>query len=180
MDGTHISITNPTNSRGRFINRKRHADIIFFIEADANFKIRYFYSGIFRSSHDLTVFKLSKFKEWCDIIFIDTMLNYHILGDAAYPNFDYIKKPFKDILNDYQPEYIDLLIPQRVIFERTIGLFNGKFQRFRHEIKNGENKFTSKIVYAAITIYNLTINDRLNNTQDQLINEIINEEITNQ
>ncbi|ORD97960.1 hypothetical protein HERIO_216 [Hepatospora eriocheir] len=95
MDGTHILITNLTNSRGRFINRKRHANINFFIPTNANFKIRYLFGGIFGSSHDLTVFKLSKTKEWCDNIFIDTKLNYHILGDAAYPNFDYIKNHLK-------------------------------------------------------------------------------------
>ncbi|ORD95833.1 hypothetical protein HERIO_2178 [Hepatospora eriocheir] len=123
MNGTHIPITNPTNSRGRFINRKGHASISFLIMADVNFKIRYLFGGTFGSSHNSTVFKLSKFKEWCDNIFIDTNLNYHILGDAAYPSFDYIKKLFKGILNDYQSRYNDLLIPQRVVVERTISFF---------------------------------------------------------
>ncbi|ORD92957.1 hypothetical protein A0H76_2892 [Hepatospora eriocheir] len=31
VDGTLIPITNPTNSRERFINRKRHASINFLI-----------------------------------------------------------------------------------------------------------------------------------------------------
>ncbi|ORD95394.1 hypothetical protein HERIO_2528 [Hepatospora eriocheir] len=63
IDGTHISITYPTNSRGKFMNTKGRVTINFLIVADVNFKIRYLFGGKFRSSNDSNVLKLSKFKE---------------------------------------------------------------------------------------------------------------------
>ncbi|ORD98496.1 hypothetical protein A0H76_2396 [Hepatospora eriocheir] len=63
MNDTYIPMTNLTNSRVRFLNKKRHTHINFLIVADVNFKTRFLFNGTFELSHDSTVLKLSKFKE---------------------------------------------------------------------------------------------------------------------
>ena len=98
VDGTHIKITLPKSNSARFIDRKKQPSLAFLVCCDSFFRIRYVFGGTFGSTHDSFLFQASTLENWCEENLIGT--NYHILGDSAFPERIYLKKPFKGELTE--------------------------------------------------------------------------------
>lgn len=133
------------------------------------------------SSHDSFVFSASGFPEWAERNLLHNGIQYTVVGDAAYPAREYLKKPFTGTLTAEERQYNILLIPQRVVVERTFGYFKCKFQKFRHENVNGCAHNFANIFYAATVLHNLSIDDSMNNgvyveDDDEFVETIIRED----
>lgn len=159
IDGTFVPITNPTTTEGRYYNRKGTPSLNFLLACDSTFRIRYVFGGTYGSSHDAFIYNASSLSQWAEqnLNVLHNDVQYHILADAAYPLKQYLLTPYKGVLNNTERRFNQLIIPQRIAIERTFGYFKTKFQKFRHEIKNGHEDLTSKIFMAACIIYNATL-----------------------
>ncbi|ORD96304.1 HARB1 [Hepatospora eriocheir] len=182
VDGTHVKIKNPANSNGMYINRKKESSLNFMLVGDSDFKIRYILGGSYGSSHDACMFSLSDLEIFAKNnlkIYYNSDLNlhnyqqYHILGDSAYPGREYMKTLVKGELTIEDQEWNDMLIPQRQVIERIFGYFKGKFQKFRDEIDNLDLDFVSKLFFASVIIYNITIKERISVELEEEVLRII-------
>ncbi len=142
IDGTHVPISCPSENHGRYINRKGGYSLNFLVAVDPDFKIRYVFGGAFGSSHDSFIFQASSLENWAESTLVPPE-SYHILGDSAYPERTYLKRPYKGILTLEKRRFNSLIIPQRAVVERSFGYFKTKFQKFRHENVQGEKQNTT-------------------------------------
>lgn len=146
IDGTHVPIDAPKICPERYINRKGWHSVNFQCVVDANCVFRNIFGVFPGSCHDAYVFRRSSFRSYVEFNIPDP---YYVIGDAAYPIMNHLKRPFKGNLTIEQAEYNYKLSAQRMTVERAFGYLKGRFKRFRYPNKNGEKEpFSHQFIFA--------------------------------
>lgn len=126
IDGSHIPISKPYIHGAEYYCYKKFYSIVLLAVCDANKTIRMFSAGFPGKCNDAGVFDesgmVNKVKE---ITEVTGDLNYHVLGDIAFPLMVQLMKPYtqSEALADQQKRcYNYELSKVRMLIEQTFGL----------------------------------------------------------
>ncbi|XP_018364042.1 PREDICTED: putative nuclease HARBI1 isoform X1 [Trachymyrmex cornetzi] len=128
IDGSHITISAPTENPDNYINRKGYHSILLQGICDHTLKFIDVFTGMCGSVHDAIVWRLS---DIATLIAQDEnryfQNQYHLLADSAYPLSNYMLTPYRDNshLNNVQRRFNTTLSRTRVVIERTFGMLKG-------------------------------------------------------
>ncbi len=138
IDGTHIQIGHPPDCffpQDYFSNRTKRFTINCQITAVQDLQFSLVDIGHPGKDHDARVFRAS------DLLFesgerVESMFasaDYHIVRDTVYPIKSYLLKPYRDMggLTQGQRAFNHRLSRVRVVSERAIGRWKGRFKRLR-------------------------------------------------
>ncbi|KAK9729885.1 DDE superfamily endonuclease [Popillia japonica] len=119
IDGTHIKIDKPTERHTDYCNRKGYYSIIVQGVCDERKKFINIFIGFPGSTHDARVFKNSTLYEKLQ----NSINDFYILGDSAYPILPYLMIPYKDNghLRPAQKHFNKKISSARVFIEHTFG-----------------------------------------------------------
>jgi hypothetical protein len=131
VDGTLLSIERPAEFQG-FYCRKRYPALNMMIACDHTMMVRSF-EVCPGSENDRGMYNRSKLKTY-----VDRHLppGGYLIGDAGYTLYDNFMTPYevKPDMGSVKRKYNFKLSQTRMIVERTIGLFKGRFRRFTREL----------------------------------------------
>ena len=139
IDGTHIQIARPPDRffpQDYFSNRTKCFTMNCQITAVNDLRFSSVDVGYPGKDHDARVFRASDLwfesGERVDKLF--ACPEYHLVGDAAYPIKSYLLKPFRETGNLTQPQrtFNHRLSCVRVVSERAIGRWKGRFKRLKY------------------------------------------------
>ncbi|XP_064482866.1 uncharacterized protein LOC135395701 [Ornithodoros turicata] len=131
VDGSHIEINRPRESRDSYFNRKKYHSIVLQGICDHQMKFLDVFVGFPGSAHDARILRSSFF-------FFRTpkrsvqFLGGYILGDSAYPLLPWLLTPYRDIgqgLSAWKRKYNLVHSQQRVTIEHAFGVLKQRFQR---------------------------------------------------
>ncbi|KAI0221825.1 hypothetical protein LSAT2_026913 [Lamellibrachia satsuma] len=140
LDGKHVAIQQPVNSGSEFFNYKHFFSVLLLALVDANYKFVYVDVGAPGRAGDAGVFAESSLKVALEkntlnlpsaetIDGIPNKIQYHIVGDDAFPLSEKIMKPY----------------PQRNL-DKSKRIFNYRLSRSRRVV---ENAFAQHVAYAS-------------------------------
>ena len=166
IDGTHIPIIAPSESRVEYVNRKGFHSIIMQACVDCNYLFRDVVVGWPGSVHDARVFSNSAiYKQGNEGKLFPTGLSKEIngeeifpviLADPAYPLLPWLMKgfPMKGVLTRKQRVFNYRLSRARMTVENTFGKWKGRFIRFIKRV-DMEVKNLVIIVLASCILHNI-------------------------
>ncbi len=138
IDGTHIQIARPPDCffpQDYFSNRTKRFTMNCQITAVQDLRFSSVDIGHPGKDHDAQVFRASDlwFESGERVESMFASAEYHIVGDAAYPIKSYLLKPYRDTggLTQGQRAFNHRLSRVRVVSERAIGRWKGRFKRLR-------------------------------------------------
>ncbi|KAB0790410.1 hypothetical protein PPYR_15221, partial [Photinus pyralis] len=158
IDGTHISITAPTEHPEAYVNRKGIHSIQLQVVSDEKGKFIHCYTGHPGSVHDQRVFASSEVSHFLN----DSEKfpnDYHLLGDAAYAIRKNLMVPYKDNghLTERQHNYNKCHSSTRMAVERAIGLLKGRMRRLLDNLPMTRGDLIPKYIVACCIIHNICL-----------------------
>ncbi len=139
IDGTHMQIARPPDKffpQDYFSNRTKRFTMNCQITAVQDLRFSSVDVGHPDKDHDARIFRASDlwFENGERIESLFASPNYHIVGDAAYPIKSYLLKPYRDTgaLTAGQRAFNHRLSCVRVVSERAIGRWKGRFKRLKY------------------------------------------------
>ncbi len=157
IDGTHIQIARPPDRffpQDYFSNRTKRFTMNCQITAVQDLKFSSVDVGHPGKDHNARVFRSSdlwfKSGERIESMFVSP--DFHIVGDAAYPIKSYLLKPYRDTggLTAAQRSFNHRLSCVRVVSERAIGRWKGRFKHLRYI--DCRSPVKARLVIAAIAM----------------------------
>ncbi|KAK4886311.1 hypothetical protein RN001_002582 [Aquatica leii] len=158
IDGTFIPIRTPVHKlKSTYVNRHDFPSITLQAICDSDKRFLDLFTGVSSKIHDARVFKLSnlsnKLRELCGV-------DFHILGDAAYPLKQFLITPYRDYgnLSPEQTIFNMKFSRARVKIENAFGLLK---QRFRQLIRTDFDTvdMTSKFIVSCCVLHNMCIDE---------------------
>ena len=138
IDGTHIQISRPPDRffpQDYFSNRTKKFTMNCQISAVQDLRFTSVDVGHPGKDHDARVFRASDlwFESGERVESLFASPEYHLVGDAAYPMKSYLLKPYRDTgaLTQGQRAFNHRLSSVRVVSERAIGRWKGRFKRLK-------------------------------------------------
>lgn len=150
LDGSHIPVQATFRKPERYINRKGWHSIVVQLVVDHKCVIRHWCSGFPGSTHDARVFVHSDLPDLGKSI----PPNFYIVADAAYPIRPWLITPFKGAaLTQLQSDFNYYQSASRMYVEMTLGMFKGRFRRFRYPTSHGEAESSQHLLLSAAAIH---------------------------
>ncbi|XP_070188164.1 putative nuclease HARBI1 [Littorina saxatilis] len=134
VDGTYIEIPGTTDEhRAAYICRKGFPAMHLQVVCTADLLFTDVDTGNAGSVHDSRVFRTSDLQAKLESEEGRLPAGFHLLGDSAYGQTEYLLVPFRDNghLSPVERNYNNLHSSTRVQVERAIGLLKGKFRRLK-------------------------------------------------
>ena len=141
IDGCHIALRAPNKDSEEYINRKGYHSVILQGLVNSNYLFTDICVGWPGKCHDARVFKNSALFKNCqsNSSFLSANLSRNIggkninpviIGDAAYPLFTWLLKPYKEFGNTTNEEiyFNNCLCRCRVVVENVFGRLKGRFR----------------------------------------------------
>lgn len=131
---------------------------------DSNYKFLDAFVGYPGRCHDAAVWRNSPLKKAIDSGRVKFPVEYHLLGDSAYPLEMNLMIPYKDngFLTLQQKNYNTILSSTRVFVEQTFGILKKKF-RILNYIEMHQLQLIKSIIMACIILHNIIMdNEELN------------------
>lgn len=160
IDGCHIPIKAPRKNPEQYINRKGYHSIQLQVICDTSMRFTDVFCGFPGSVHDARVFRNSPFfmdaEEDPQQLFPG---NTHLIEDAAYPLKSWILTPFKDNgrLTRRQRRYNFVHSPTRMVVERSLALYKGRFRKMKTEMEINRIEDAPEIVVASCVLHNICL-----------------------
>lgn len=168
IDGTHIPIQAPQENPNAYINYKKFFSVILQAVVDGEGKFIDVFCGYPGAAHDRGVF--NHFNPLLQEItgrkadFIPDQ-EFHILGDGAYPLFDWLLVPYTRV------QLIDPFLPSkrnynyhhsstRCAVEHAFGHLKGRFRRFLDCAHLLDVRWATIHVVVACCLHNICVDDR--------------------
>jgi hypothetical protein len=182
IDGTHIPIIAPTESRTEYVNRKGFHSIIMQAVVDSNYLFRDVVVGWPGSVHDARVFSNSAiFRKGNEGKLFPSNFSREIngedispviLADPAYPLLSWLMKGFdaKGDLSRKERLFNYRLSRARMTVENTFGRWKGRFIRFGKRV-DMEVQNVVTVVLASCILHNICESQN-NNFLPQWQNEV--------
>ncbi|XP_054730013.1 uncharacterized protein LOC129238838 [Anastrepha obliqua] len=167
VDGTHIKITQPTQSSISFYNRKGTFSVIAQAVVDSELRFIDVFAGYPGRCHDASVWQSSPLRQAIINGDIPFPPECHLLGDAAYPLERFLMVPYKDtgFLSEGQQRFNTILSSTRVCVEQAFGILKKKFRILNFiEIRN--IKLVKNIIISCMILHNIIINNESFTTSD--------------
>ena len=165
IDGTHIEILAPSDSKVDYFNRKQKFTVNTQVVIGANLEFLHVATGYLGSVHDARVLRSSTFQQAEGQIILSTPLkdvdNVKIrpllLSDRAYPATLWQVKPYKQIimLNHSQKKFNKALSSARVTIERAFGVLKGHWRCLLKRLDNNLENIPD-IILACCVLHNIT------------------------
>lgn len=159
IDGCHIAIDTPAENSRDYINRKMFSSIVLLAVALPNLSFSYVFAGFPGSAHDARVFKNSDLAARMNtnpaLLFPNQ--DYHLLGDAAFENSNFVVPAFKDTFADTREKrkFNKIHSKTRTVVEHAFGRLKNKWRRLQHiktEVPNAV-----RITVASCVLHNFVI-----------------------
>ena len=162
IDGCHIPITAPRFFPENYVNQKGWHSVNLQTVCSKDLYFIDCYAGWPGSVHDARVLKnsplFSDASEDSNHLFPN---NRHILGDSAYPLYDWLLTPYRDNghLTPSQRNYNFVHSSTRMVIERAFGMLKGRFRRLRFiEMDSLDNIANWKVIIVACTLTQCVFN----------------------
>ncbi|KAM0727696.1 Protein ANTAGONIST OF LIKE HETEROCHROMATIN PROTEIN 1 [Formica fusca] len=177
IDGSHIKIKRPA-SKHHYVYYNRKGDYSLLIQGVCDYKKKFisFFCGEPGSIHDSRLLKKSSLYRKV----IDGFLGLNfLLGDSAYPCFDWLICPFKDNgnLTENQKIFNYRHSATRIVIENAFGLLKGRFRRLKY-FENDNLKFVVKCIVAAAVLHNICLDNQDDDEFDVDVNDNNDENMT--
>lgn len=165
IDGTHIPIRAPEESKEDYFNRKAFYSVVLQAVVDADGRFIDTFVGYPGSVHDARVFKLSPIRKKMTrgtlfqpnptehINGVD--VPYLILGDLAYPLLPNLMKGYSGLgLTPGQRQFNKRLSSARFTVEHAFGRLKGRW-RILNKKNDHKLAFNRPLVHACCTLHNI-------------------------
>ena len=171
LDGKHVAMKQPENSGTEYFNYKHFFSVLLFALVDHNYKFIYIDVGASGRNGDAGLFARSTLKRGMDnktLGFPDSevldgtglTMNYHIIGDDAFPLRDDLLKPYPHRQLDADQRIFNYRFSRaRRVVENAFGILANRFRVFLTKI-NLEPDKVEKIVLAACCLHNMLIDKK--------------------
>lgn len=168
LDGKHIAIQQPPNSGSEFFNYKHFFSVLLLALVDANYRFLYVDVGAPGRAGDAGVFAASSLKQALErntlnlppaktIEGIPCPVNYHIVGDDAFPLSKNIMKPYPQRNLDRAKRIFNYRLSRaRRVVENAFGILANRFRLFLTTIKLSNDKVVS-LILAACCLHNFMV-----------------------
>lgn len=155
LDGTHIKISKPQMHAQRYFSRKHFYSLQLQAVYLHNMLFSHIFTGYPGSVHDSRVLRQSDL--WDDGLQLCNM-NYHLLGDGAYPIRRWLLTPFRDNghLTPQEKTFNTYHSSNRVVIERSFALLKGRFCRLQF-INTKSIELAVDIIVACCVLHNICI-----------------------
>ena len=169
IDGKHICIQQPSSTGSEFFNYKHFFSVILLALVDANYRFIYVDIGAAGRSGDSGVFGESTLKKALSsnnlnlpppksIQGISQKIDYHIVGDDAFPMATNLMKPYPHRnLQKGKRIFNYRLSRARRVVENAFGILSNRWRVFLTAIKLNPDKVTD-IIFAACCLHNYMVN----------------------
>lgn len=171
IDGCHIRMNCPKSNKEAYYNRKKYFSILLQGTVDSDKKFIDVHCGEPGSIHDAPMFRRSNI---CNQICANPSLMVQggiLLGDSAYPDYDFLVTPYKDLgnLSAKQIKFNYMHSATRIVVENAFGLLKSRFRILRF-FESPNIKFITNCVVAACVLHNICIDgDETDNEEQQHI-----------
>ncbi|XP_068759068.1 uncharacterized protein [Montipora capricornis] len=168
LDGKHIAIQQPPNSGSEFFNYKHFFSVLLLALVDANYKFLYVDVGAPGRAGDAGVFAGSSLKQALErntlnippaktIEGIPSPVDYHIVGDDAFPLSKNIMKPYPQRNLDKAKRIFNYRLSRaRRVVENAFGILANRFRVFLTTIKLNDEKVVT-LILAACCLHNFMV-----------------------
>lgn len=163
IDGTHIKIKTPKESRPDYFSRLQQHDVVVQVVADREKRFLDVAAGFPGSMHDSRVLRNSSLYRRItnNELFLGPTVRVGrreirpvLLGDSAYPLSTWLLKPYHEGTND--PEEINFnkeLSRARVSVECAFGILKGHWRILQKRL-DSDIAFTNQIIIACCVLHN--------------------------
>ncbi|KAK7502568.1 hypothetical protein BaRGS_00006143 [Batillaria attramentaria] len=159
IDGTYIRIKGKAdNTRDSYICRKGFPAMHLQVVSDSNLLLLDVDTGNVGSVHDSRVFRNSALHQLLESDDGKLPVQYHLLGDSAYPLKEYLLVPFQDNghLTHTETKFNLAHAKTRSDVERAIGLLKGKFRRLQ-DLNMTATEDIPHLIFACCVLHNFII-----------------------
>jgi hypothetical protein len=157
LDGTHITITPPTNDENSYVNRHHTHSLNVLAVSGPDLTIYYLNTNHPGRCHDAHVLRQSSlwksFEEDGNRPFPGAVL----LGDSAYPLKPWLMTPFSGDPEGAKARYNAAHIKTRNVVERAFGVIKSRFFALKTGIRLKDPVEASKLIISAVILHNLCI-----------------------
>uniref|UniRef100_A0A1I7Y3U0 DDE Tnp4 domain-containing protein n=1 Tax=Steinernema glaseri TaxID=37863 RepID=A0A1I7Y3U0_9BILA len=169
IDGKHIHIKKPKKTGSLHYNYKTTFSSVLLAVCDANYRVIYFKTGDYGSSHDSHVLEDSSFGKKLQedsfslpedrlISGIDQPIPYFFLGDCGFPLRRRLMKPFSGSTTHPQAVFNYRLSRARRVIENVFGLLAARWRVLLRDIEVDAN-LADKIVACCVYLHNFLIDE---------------------
>jgi nuclease HARBI1 len=157
IDGSHILITPPAADEDAFINRHQDHSLNVLAVCGPDLKIYYANSRAPGRWHDSRVLRESALWEEFEVRGQRIFPGAVLLGDAGYPNNDWIITPFIGQLDRTKEKFNTAHTKTRNGIERCFGVLKHRFYALQNRIRFQSLDQASKLVHCACILHNMCI-----------------------
>lgn len=177
IDGTHIIIKAPQNSRVCYYDRNKNFSIAMQAVVAPDKRFIDITCGEPGSLHDSRVLRRSKLYHNVQENYEEMFPNHtFLIGDSAYPASQWIVPSFRshELVSEHHERFNKMHSNTRIVVENAFGLLKNRFRRLLHFTEQTDLNNVTNIVVSACILHNVCIlMDDINDLPDVHENALI-------
>ncbi|XP_069963027.1 uncharacterized protein [Bactrocera oleae] len=174
IDGKHVQINCPPNSRSQNFNYKQFNSIILLAACDSNYRFTFVDVSAYGSKNDGGMFRNSQFGKGIldksmdvpaatNLPNSDIVFPYYFIADAAFPLEENIMKPYETDIDVNKAVFNKTLCKARKQIEIAFGILTSRWRVLSASISfSPEN--AKKVILATIVLHNFLRFGKVNST----------------
>ncbi|XP_039951977.1 protein ANTAGONIST OF LIKE HETEROCHROMATIN PROTEIN 1-like [Bactrocera tryoni] len=180
IDGKHVAINCPPNSRSKYFNNKQFNSIILLAACDSSYTFTFVDVGAYGNQSDGGVFKNSLFRNMIsdksmdapnatNLPNSDIVFPYYFVADVEFPLERNIMKPYETVTDVSEEVFNQRLCSARMRIETAFDLLTSRWRVLSTSISfSPEN--AKKVILATIILHNFLKSGNVNYTAAEKAN----------